>query len=107
MRSIILSTLFLIPLIAFASFPIENETTEIINKVSNINLYTKTLWYNTWWAILLNVIVMLIIPPLIIVGIPLLLRLIKGKNRKLILNILGIVSLVIVTLVALVLSDIK
>ena len=107
MRSIILSTLFLIPLIGFASFPIENETTEIINKVSNINLYTKTLWYNTWWAILLNVIVMLIIPQLVIVGIPLLLRLIKGKNRKLILNILGIVSLVIVTLVALVLSDLK
>ena len=82
MRSIILTILFLIPLIAFASFPIENETTEIINKVSNINLDTKTLWYNTWWAILLNVIVMLIIPPLIIVGIPLLLRLIKGKKQE-------------------------
>jgi len=46
MRSIILTTLFLIPLIGFASFPVINETTEITQKVSNIYLDTKTPCYN-------------------------------------------------------------
>ena len=35
MRLIIVITLFLIPLIGFASFPIENEATEFINEVYN------------------------------------------------------------------------
>tara|TARA_Y100000766_G_scaffold257462_1_gene245005 strand:- start:933 stop:1250 length:318 start_codon:yes stop_codon:yes gene_type:complete len=50
MRLIILITLFLIPLIGFASFPIYNDITEITNQIP------KKLWYNTWWAILLNIL---------------------------------------------------
>ena len=50
MRLIIIATLFLIPLIGLASFPIINETTEIINQAY------LTPWYNTWWAILLQII---------------------------------------------------
>jgi hypothetical protein len=56
MKLIILTTLFLIPLIGLASFPIENETTEIINEIYNQTSNTKTPWYNTWWAIVLNII---------------------------------------------------
>ena len=50
MRVIILFTFFLAPLFGLASFPIENETTEFINEVSNQTSDTKTHWYWTWWA---------------------------------------------------------
>ena len=56
MRLIILTTFFLAPLFGLASFPIENETTEFINEVYNQNSFTETPWYNTWWAIILNII---------------------------------------------------
>lgn len=59
MRVIILFTFFLAPLYGLASFPIENETTEFINEVSNQTSDTKTHWYWTWWAALLNVILIL------------------------------------------------
>ena len=59
MRVIILFTFFLAPLFGLASFPIENETTEFINEVSNQTSDTKTHWYWTWWAALLNVILIL------------------------------------------------
>jgi len=51
MRLITLTTLFLIPLIGLASFPVIKETTEIINQVY------LTPWYNSWWAILLQIII--------------------------------------------------
>ena len=111
MRFIILTTLFLIPLIGLASFPVDNETTEIVNKVSNINLDTKTHWYNTWWAILLNVIIIFIIPQLAILAIPSLLRLLwlikSKKTRKLILMILKIVFGLFGVFLAWALSDLK
>ena len=101
----------MIPLFGFASFPDDNETTEIVNKVSNINLDTKTHWYNTWWAILLNVIILIIIPQLAILAIPSLLRLLwlikSKKTRKLILMILKIASLVFLIFLAWALSDLK
>ncbi|MDA9325181.1 hypothetical protein N9Q36_00515 [Flavobacteriales bacterium] len=56
MRLIILTTFFLAPLFGLASFPIENETTEFINEVYNQTSFTETPWYNTWWAIILNII---------------------------------------------------
>ena len=86
MRFIILTILFLIPLLGFASFPIEEdlqltdtiiingkiyvgtdtdstnmytiekETTEITKELSNQSLDSKKPWYNTWWAILLQFI---------------------------------------------------
>ena len=37
-----LTILFVIPLIGFASFPIENETTEFINEVYNQTSLTET-----------------------------------------------------------------
>ena len=112
MRFIILTTLFLIPLLGFASFPIEEdlqltdtiiingkiyvgtdtdstnmytiekETTEITNELSNQSLDSKKPWYNKWWAILLNII--LLIPFSAITAllgfIALFLRLSKLKN---------------------------
>ena len=36
---------------SYASFPIVNETTEIVNQL----YYTP--WYNTWWEILLQIII--------------------------------------------------
>ena len=89
MRFIILTILFLIPLLGFASFPveeglqltdtiiingktyvgsdadstniytIEKEKTKIINEISNQSLDKKVLWYNKWWAILLNIILLI------------------------------------------------
>ena len=59
MRLLILATLFLVPLLWIASFPIENETTEIINEIYNQASGTNKPWYNTWWAILLNVIILI------------------------------------------------
>ena len=112
MRFIILTILFLIPLLGFASFPvkedlqltdtiiingkiyigtdtdttniytIEKEKTEITNEISNQSLDKKVLWYNKWWAILLNII--LLIPFSAITAllgfIGLFLRLSKLKN---------------------------
>jgi len=69
MRLIIVITLFLIPLIGFASFPIENETTEFINEVYNQNSLTETPWYNKWWVILINVIISIPFSPLVFLGI--------------------------------------
>ena len=69
MRLIIVITLFLIPLIGFASFPIENETTEFINEVYNQNSLTETPWYNKWWVILINVIISIPFSPLFLLGI--------------------------------------
>ena len=69
MRLIILITLFLIPLIGFASFPIENETTEFINEVYNQTSLTETPWYNKWWVILINVIISIPFSPLVFLGI--------------------------------------
>ena len=69
MRLIILTTLFVIPLIGFASFPIENETTEFINEVYNQNSLTETPWYNKWWVILINVIISIPFSPLFFLGI--------------------------------------
>ena len=85
MRSIILSTLFLIPLIGFASFPIENETTKIINEIYNQAADTNKPWYNTWWAILLNVIILIPFSSLVFLGIlglllRMIIRLSKIKN---------------------------
>lgn len=48
MRLLILATLFLVPLLWIASFPIENETTEIINEIYNQASDTNKPWYNTW-----------------------------------------------------------
>jgi len=42
--------LFITSNLLFASFPVVNETTEIVNQL----YYTP--WYNTWWAILLQII---------------------------------------------------
>ena len=112
MRFIILTILFLIPLLGFASFPIEKdlqitdtiiingkiyvgtdtdstnmysiekETTEITKELSNHYLDSRKPWYNTWWAILLNII--LLIPFSVITAllgfIALFLRLSKLKN---------------------------
>ena len=112
MRFIILTILFLIPLLGFASFPIEKdlqisdtiiingkiyvgtdtdstnmysiekETTEITKELSNHYLDSRKPWYNTWWAILLNII--LLIPFSAITAllgfIALFLRLSKLKN---------------------------
>ena len=112
MRFIILTILFLIPLLGFASFPIEKdlqitdtiiingkiyvgtdtdstnmytiekETTGITKELSNHSLDSKKPWYNTWWAILLNII--LLIPFSAITAllgcIALFLRLSKLKN---------------------------
>ena len=104
---IIFITLFLVPLIGFASFPVDNETTEIINKVSNVNLDTKTPWYNTWWAILLNVFFLFIHPFLTMLGIFSFIRFFKRKIRNLIYIILGIVSAVLFVIVIWALSDLK
>jgi len=68
-RLIFLVALFLDPLIGLASFPIENETTEIINEVYNQTLDTKTPWYNTWCAILLNVIILIPFSSLVFLGL--------------------------------------
>lgn len=112
MRFIILTILFLIPLLGFASFPIEKdlqitdtiiingkiyvgtdtdstnmysiekETTEITKELSNHYLDSRKPWYNTWWAILLNII--LLIPfsatTALLGSIALFLRLSKLKN---------------------------
>ena len=56
MKLIILATLFLVPLVGLASFPIGNETTEIINEVCNQASEANKPWYNSWWAIVLNII---------------------------------------------------
>ena len=112
MRFIILTILFLIPLLGFASFPIEKdlqitdtiiingkiyvgtdtdstnmysiekETIEITKELPNHYLDSRKPWYNTWWAILLNII--LLIPFSAITAllgfIALFLRLSKLKN---------------------------
>ena len=85
MKLIILTTLFLIPLIGLASFPIENETTEIINEIYNQASDTNKPWYNTWWAILLNVIILIPFSSLVFLGIlglllRIIIRLSKIKN---------------------------
>ena len=102
MRLIILTTFFLAPLIGLASFPIENETTEFINEVYNQTSLTETPWYNKWWVILINV--MLIATPLFfLAAFGLLLRIIrifvKNKNFwKWFFIILGSAIFVILTI---------
>ena len=56
MRLKIITTLVLIPLFGLASFPIDKEISEIINEVYIQTSNTKTPWYNSWWAIVLNII---------------------------------------------------
>tara|TARA_Y100000766_G_C18726442_1_gene516605 strand:- start:268 stop:690 length:423 start_codon:yes stop_codon:yes gene_type:complete len=112
MRFVILTILFLIPLLGFASFPIgedlqiadtiiingkiyvgtdtdstnmfsiEKETTEITKKLSNQSLDSKKPWYNTWWAILLNIILLIPFSAItaLLAFIALFLRLSKLKN---------------------------
>ena len=85
MRLIILATLFLVPLIGLASFPIENDTTKIINEIYNQAADTNKPWYNTWWAILLNVIILIPFSSLVFLGIlglllRIIIRLSKIKN---------------------------
>jgi len=111
MRFIILTILFLIPLLGLASFPIEEdlqltdtiiingkiyvgtdtdstnmytiekETTEI-NELSNQSLDSKKPWYNKWWAILLNIILLIPFSAItaLLAFIALFLRLSKLKN---------------------------
>ena len=69
MRFIILTILFLMPIFGFASFPIENNTTEFINEVYNQTSLTETPWYNKWWVILINVIISIPVTPLFYLGI--------------------------------------
>lgn len=102
MRVIILLTFFLVPLCGVASFPIENETTEIINEVYNQNSNTKTPWYLTWWATLLNII-LIATPIAFLAAFGLLLRIIrifvKNKNFwKWFLIIIGSAIFVILTI---------
>ena len=85
MRLIILAALFLVPLIGLASFPIENDTTKIINEIYNQAADTNKPWYNTWWAILLNVIILIPFSSLVFLGIlglllRIIIRLSKIKN---------------------------
>ena len=112
MRFVILTILFLIPLLGFASFPIEEdlqitdtiiingkiyvgtdtdstnmytiekETTEITKELSNQSLDSKKPWYNTWWAILLNIILLIPFSAItaLLAFIALFLRLSKLKN---------------------------
>ena len=112
MRFIILTILFLIPLLGFASFPIEKdlqitdtiiingkiyvgtdtdstnmysiekETTEITKELSNHYLDSRKPWYNTWWAILLNIILLIPFSAItaLLGSIALFLRLSKLKN---------------------------
>ena len=104
MQLIILTALFLIPLIGLASFPINNEIAEITNQIPNENLENKKLWYNTWWAILLNIL--LLVPSrsfllLNLIGFTGLILRIK-QNKKL-WKLLLIVGLVVGTVVSIVL----
>ena len=112
MRFVILTILFLIPILGFASFPIEEdlqitdtiiingkiyvgtdtdstnmytiekETTEITKELSNQSLDSKKPWYNTWWAILLNIILLIPFSAItaLLAFIALFLRLSKLKN---------------------------
>ena len=112
MRFIILTILFLIPLLGFASFPIEKdlqitdtiiingkiyvgtdtdstnmytiekETTGITKELSNHSSDSKKPWYNTWWAILLNIILLIPFSAItaLLGSIALFLRLSKLKN---------------------------
>ncbi len=49
MRLIFFLSFFLIPHTGIASFPIENG-------ILIESFETKKLWYNTWWAIVLNIV---------------------------------------------------
>ena len=94
--------IFLAPLIGLASFPIENETTEFINEGYNQTLNTKTPWYLTWWATLINVI-LIATPLFFLAAFGLLLRIIrifvKNKNFwKWFFIILGSAIFVILTI---------
>jgi len=101
MRLIFLATLFLVPFTVLASFPVENEITEIINEVYNQASDTKKPWYNTWWAILLNVILIIPFSSLVYLGLlglvlRIIIRLSKIKNFwKSFLKILGIAASVL------------
>ena len=103
MQLIILTALFLIPLIGLASFPIDNEITEITIQIPNENLENKKLWYNTWWAILLNILFLVpsrIFLLLNLIGFTGLILRIK-QNKKL-WKLLLIVGLVVGTVVSIV-----
>jgi hypothetical protein len=65
----LLLILICLPFIGFASFPIENETTEFINEVYNQTSLTETSWYNKWWVILINIIISIPFSPLFFLGI--------------------------------------
>ena len=103
MQLIILSTLFLIPLIGLASFPIQNEITEITNQIAKETLETKKLWYNTWWAILVNIL--FLIPSrrfllLNLIGFTgLILRINQNKKLRKLLLIIGLVVGTVVSIV--------
>ena len=114
MRLITLSTLFIIPLIGFASFPIENETTEFINEVYNQISLTETPWYNKWWVILINVIISIPFSPLVFLGIlglflrlVLLLSKIKKSFWKKFFKILKYVAYALLLFVAIGASQLK
>ena len=101
MRKLLL-ILLCIPIIGIASFPIENETTGIINEVYNQTLNTKTPWYLTWWATLINVI-LIATPLFFLAAFGLLLRIIrifvKNKNFwKWFFIVLGSAIFVILTI---------
>ena len=103
MRLIIFITFVLLPLIGLASFPINNEIAEITNQIPNENLENKKLWYNTWWAILLNIL--FLVPSrsfllLNLIGFTGLILRIK-QNKKL-WKLLLIISLVVGTVVSIV-----
>tara|TARA_B110000459_G_C16271318_1_gene342191 strand:- start:48 stop:386 length:339 start_codon:yes stop_codon:yes gene_type:complete len=101
MRLIFFVALFLVPLIGLACFAFENETTEIINEVYNQTSDTKKPWYNTWWAILINVIILVPFSALVFLGLlglflRIIIRLSKIKNFwKLFFTIFGIAVIVL------------
>ena len=114
MRVIILFTFFLAPLFGLASFPIENETTEFINEVYNQTSFTETPWYNKWWVILINVIILIPVSYLVYLGalgvilrIILLLLKIKKSFWKKFFKILKYVAYALLLFVAIGASQLK
>ena len=95
MKLIILTTFLLIPLIGLASFPIYNEIIEIANQIPNEPLETKKLWYNTWWAILLNILLLIPSRRFLLLNLTgftgLILRIYQNKKLWKLLLIIGLV----------------
>jgi uncharacterized BrkB/YihY/UPF0761 family membrane protein len=87
-RLILFTSFFLITHICFASFPIENEI--LIEKIE-----TKKLWYNTWWAIVLNIVFLIPSRSFILLNLigftGLFFRIYQNKNLWKLLLIIGAV----------------